>query len=202
MNHRWVFLTLCWLALVVGGSAVLLIHSQTPGEAGGPPERWPAASGIARGSQRPTLVMFAHPKCPCTRASMEELAELMARSQGLVDARVVFFKPEEAGENWALTDTWKSAAAIPGVTVQTDIDGREAALFQAATSGQVVLYDARGQLLFQGGITEARGHAGDNEGLAAILDLLQHGKTPLSTSPVYGCPIQDKKSASVAAKQP
>ena len=200
MSSRWVFFALCWLAVVVSGSAVLMIHSQTPGEEGGrSPGRWPASSHIPRRADRPTLVMFAHPKCPCTRASIEELAILMARCQGLVNARVVFFKPEDAAEDWNETDTWKNAAAIPGVEVQTDKNGSEAATFDAAISGHVVLYDAQGQLLFNGGITEARGHSGDNEGLTAIIDLL-HGKTSQPATPIFGCPIQEKKPGSLVVK--
>jgi hypothetical protein len=145
--------------------------------------------------------MFAHPKCPCTRASIEELSTLMARSQGLVDARVVFFKPEDADENWAITDSWKRASAIPGVIVQTDSEGLEASNFRATTSGQVVLYDAEGRLLFSGGITEARGHEGDNDGRSAVLDFLRHGKSVFTATPVFGCPIQEKTPDKIAVKQ-
>ena len=44
---------------------------------GGDPEapaRWPEASALVRNADGPTLVLFAHPKCPCTDASLAELA--------------------------------------------------------------------------------------------------------------------------------
>jgi hypothetical protein len=202
MNLRWVFFTLCWLAVAVSGSALLLFHSQTPGEAGRAPQQWPDASRIGLAAGRSTLVMFAHPKCPCTRASIEELSTLMARSQDLVEARVVFFQPEDATADWAVTDAWKKAAAIPGVAVQTDTEGREALNFQVSTSGHVVLYDANGRLQFTGGITEARGHAGDNDGRSAVVQLLRHGESPLSATPVFGCPIRKKATEEAAVTSP
>jgi predicted heme/steroid binding protein len=126
----------------------------------------------------------------------------MAKSHGLVDARVVFFKPEEASQDWAVTDIWKAAATIPGVTVQTDSEGREALNFRASTSGHVVLYDVNGQLLFSGGITEARGHMGDNDGRSAVVNLLRHGKSTLSATPVFGCTIQESAPPTVAIEHP
>ena len=43
----------------------------------------------------------------------------------------------------------------------------------ATTSGHVLLYDAGGVLRFAGGITDGRGHEGDNAGLDAALALLR-----------------------------
>ena len=131
--------------------------------------------------------MFAHPRCPCTRAGVGELDQLMTQCNGRVRAHVIFYKPHGAPDEWAHTDLWKSAAAIPGVEVQCDEDGAEAALFGATTSGFVVLYDSLGQLRFNGGITSERGHSGDNEGLSSIVAIL-NGQTPrLTTMPVFGC---------------
>jgi hypothetical protein len=70
-----------------------------------------------------------------------------------------------------------------------DIGGRVARRFGAATSGQGLLYDRAGRLRFQGGLTSARGHAGDNAGSAAIVALAQ-GRVPDTVeTPVYGCPL-------------
>jgi hypothetical protein len=70
-----------------------------------------------------------------------------------------------------------------------DDGGAEASLFHAATSGQTALYDAAGNLLFSGGITRARGHAGDNAGLTAVVSLLTSGETEERGTPVFGCPL-------------
>jgi hypothetical protein len=138
--------------------------------------------------------MFAHPHCPCTRASLGELALIMARFQGKLDAHVLFYRPADLKAEWSQTDTLRTAASIPGVTVSEDLDGSEAAVFHAVTSGQVLLYDAHGHWIFEGGITESRGHAGDNDGRDAIIALLTSGTARYHTTPAFGCSIQDERS--------
>lgn len=202
-NHRrLIFFAGVWLALVVGGLAALLVYAHTPGPVtDAPPPTWPASSELPHNRQLPTLVMFAHPKCPCTRASIEELNVLMTKCQGQLHARVVFFQPDGVEDSWLDTDLWQSAAAIPGVTVQADGEGREARNFHATTSGQVVLYDPRGRLLFSGGITEARGHAGDNEGRNAIAAIVKHKELSHGKTPAFGCPIGGVKSSALAKEE-
>ena len=74
-----VALLFAWAAVVSGGFAVLMRYKSTPGEAHRPPAQWPRESRLQRASgQRATLVLFAHPECPCTRASVTELARLVA----------------------------------------------------------------------------------------------------------------------------
>ena len=112
--------------------------------------------------------MLVHPQCPCSRASVSELAKLMAHAQGKVVAHVLFAKPEGAPADWTVGELWNAVSAIPGVHAQCDEGGMEARRFGAETSGQTMLFDAAGRLLFRGGITAARGHAGANAGSAAI----------------------------------
>ncbi len=113
----------------------------------------------------------------------------MADCRGLVRAQVLFFQPEEMSDDWVKTDLWHVAAAIPGVNVHADPRGAEARLFHSVTSGQAVLYDAGGSLLFQGGITLARGHAGDNPGRSAIEALLKQSNVHAVGTPVFGCAL-------------
>jgi hypothetical protein len=180
---------LLWLGLVGAGFAVLLNYQTAIGAVGQTPSHWPAAAQVPLDASRPTLIMFAHPKCPCTRASLEELNRLLARSSGKVAAQVLFYKPAGFSEDWARTGLWPSAAAIPGVAAREDFDGAQARLFGAQTSGYLVLYDPRGQLLFHGGITGSRGHAGDNAGEDAVVLLLTGRAAGLRQTPVYGCSL-------------
>jgi hypothetical protein len=113
----------------------------------------------------------------------------MTQAQGRVTAYVVFVKPANFSEDWEKTDLWASAAIIPGVSVVVDDEGVESGRFHAATSGQTMLYDKEGRLLFSGGMTSARGHAGDNAGRAAIASLLVKDEAQQSTTPVFGCPL-------------
>ena len=181
--------TALWLSMVAGGIAFLWSYESTPGVAAAPLEQWPAGSRLHRSDDRATLVMLAHPHCPCTRASINELSRLMTQAQGRVAAYVLFVKPTDFPDGWEKTDLLTSAAAIPGVTVVRDDEGVEAARFHAATSGQTMLYDAGGKLLFSGGITKGRGHAGDNAGRTAIVSLLNTNEAGLRDTPVFGCPL-------------
>jgi hypothetical protein len=118
----------------------------------------------------------------------------MAQTQGRVTAFVLFLKPAGFSDDWEKTDLWQSAASIPGVNVVADEDGVEAGCFHAVTSGQTVLYDAEGRLLFSGGITGSRGHSGDNAGRSAIVSLLNTGEAEAAETFVFGCPLSDTHS--------
>jgi hypothetical protein len=178
-----------WLCAVSAGLWVLWTFDNSPGVAANSPAQWPSDSHITRATDRPTLVMLVHPRCSCTRASIGELAELMARAHTRPRAYVLFLKPPEFADDWEKSPLWHSAAAIPNVTVVRDDNGLEARRFGAATSGQTILYDSNGLLLFSGGITVARGHAGDNAGRAAILALLDREVPEQTGSLVFGCPL-------------
>jgi len=197
--HRWVASRrillsaagLFWLAAVLGGTLFLARYSNSAGQAGEPPDRWPESSNVPHNAARPTLVMFVHPHCPCSRASVGELALLMARCHDRLEAHVFFLRPARMPLEWAQTDLWREAARIPGVVVHRDDDGREARCFAASTSGATALYDLSGQLLFHGGITAARGHSGDNAGRAAIQSLVLEQSVGRSCTPVFGCSLFD-----------
>jgi hypothetical protein len=185
-----------WLVLAVTGSAVLTRYAYQPSMAAEPPAEWPRGTSIRRAAEGATLVMMVHPQCGCTPASLEELARLMARNGGRVEAHVVFLLPEGYAEGWARTGLWKSAREIPGVDTSIDAGGREIARFGAWTSGQTLLYDAAGALRFSGGITEARGHAGDNPGLDALERALRPGIGPALRSAVFGCSLRTRRGDS------
>ncbi len=113
----------------------------------------------------------------------------MTKSQGKVNAVVMFTKPSEVSGGWEKTDLWNTAVRIPGVSAAVDDDAGEARRFGSKTSGQVMLYSSAGQLLFHGGITESRGHLGDNDGLQTVLSLLTDGKSEITTTSVFGCAL-------------
>ncbi len=184
----WAFAAV-WIIAVVAGLSVLWAWENTPGAAGDAPRQWPAGSGLSRAADAPTLILFAHPQCSCTRASLGEFAEILARATTRPRTYIVFLKPIGLGVDWEKTDLWRAATNLPGVTVLRDDDGLEATRFGVITSGQTVLYDQAGALLFSGGITGARGHAGDNAGRASLVSLLNQGKTDFASTSVFGCPL-------------
>ena len=79
--------------------------------------------------------------------------------------------------------------------VSSDDDGRQSALFGTMVPGQAMLYDASGKLAFEGGLTYARGHAGDNAGSTAIASLLLTGHALTRYSPVFGCFLRESPAA-------
>jgi hypothetical protein len=107
----------------------------------------------------------------------------------MLNASVLFIKPPGAGSDWDDTELRRSAAAIPGVTVITDTDGTEAARFGATTSGHTFLFDRTGALLFSGGITASRGHAGRNAGESAIIAAVNGRPRDRARTPVFGCSL-------------
>jgi hypothetical protein len=176
-----------WLLAVIAGLGGLGAYANAPGPAGAPPSSWPPHTAVARPAHGATLLVFAHPYCPCSRASIGELARLMTKGYGRVSALVLMYRPTNEPIEWAQSELWRNAAAIPGVQVLQDDDGRESARFGVAVSGHTLLYDSRGHLAFSGGITGARGHEGDNAGRHAIEALLVDAAAPVAQTSVFGC---------------
>jgi hypothetical protein len=187
----WLFaVTLIWLGAVATGLWFVWSFDNASGVAANPPTRWPAESRLAHASDRPTLVLLAHPQCSCTVASLGELAEVLARVPAHPKTYVIFLKPAGFADEWVESDLWHRATRLPDVTVLQDDEGITARQFGAATSGQTFLYDAQGALLFSGGITGARAHAGDNTGRQSLVALLNHDRVAGRPSTnVFGCPL-------------
>jgi hypothetical protein len=180
---------------MTAGLALVWRYKTTPGptprEA---PAVWPSDIPLARVPGRTTVVMLAHPQCPCTRASVNELAVLFTRIGDQAIGYVLFMAPSGAPEGWEQSDTWDRAAEIRGVTVLWDKNGEIAHRLGATVSGHTVVYDATGHLVFAGGITAARGHEGDNAGRRAIEALVAH-RGGQARAPTFGCELDDPPSA-------
>ena len=188
---RLSLLALLWGIAVLVGFSTLIEHECTPGQAAVAPDFWPSESKVPVSNSVPTLLMVIHPQCPCTRASLGELAKLMTSSQGKVNAHVLLYSPVSPPDHWEHTDLEALAQAIPGVTLHRDLGGEEAQRFGVATSGQVLLYKSCGELTYAGGVTVSRGHAGDSKGLLVLKDLiLKKSNRPGGTTSVYGCEMQ------------
>jgi len=178
-----------WGLAITAGCLFSFRFENTPGAMEAAGDAWPSETACRLSADHPTLLMFVHPQCPCSRASLDELAALMAHCQERVAAEVVFFVPPGAPANWARTDLWESAARIPGVVVRADRGGAEQRRFGARVSGEVFLYQTAGTLAFHGGMTAGRGHAGDNPGRSALEALLLDDRLPIRTTPVFGCAL-------------
>lgn len=177
-----------WTACVLAGFGLTFRYAVRGGDVDAPAASWPAASGLHRSATRPTLVMFVHPKCPCSRASLSELNRLLRRVAGRADAIVVRVRPRglEPGQD--------EVAALDAPTIRVDdTDGAEAARFGAATSGMTYLYDGAGRLMFSGGLTASRGHEGESFGGKRIEALLQDDVVDRRDAPVFGCRLSERE---------
>jgi hypothetical protein len=188
-----IIVILGWGIGIGTGCLALWNYSGTPGKRLPGAAAWPADTTFYRQPGSQTLVLFAHPHCPCTRATLRELERLAAQAGGMLDIRVAFVQPSGTSADWVHTDLWQVAAAIPGVTVVLDHNGLEAHRFGARTSGEALLYNTTGQLVFQGGITPARGHEGESAGKSAIACWVT-GHPAVAHSPVFGCPLLDAEA--------
>jgi hypothetical protein len=188
-------IVIVWIVATAAGMYFLMVFDSTPGVSANTPDSWPAGSKVSFQPGRTHLIMLAHPQCPCTRASLGELAEIMVRGNGKLAAAVLFYKPSQIPQDWDDDGLAKVARGIPSVKVIDDIDGVEAARFGAATSGHTLLYDGGGNLRFSGGITKARGQAGDNAGRQTVLSAVDEAIQATEETPVYGCPIFARPTA-------
>jgi len=188
---HWILITvsLAWLGVVPVGFLLLGKEEFTPVATEPSVASFPQKSQVKLATDKPTLVLFFHPYCPCSRASLSELDQILGETNNKISTTIVFTiaKGEPAG--WDQADLWKSAAAMPGVVVVRDEGGAEARNFAVTGSGHALLYSPAGQLLFSGGITGSRGHEGDNAGQAAIVSLVLHGSALTNHTPVFGCSL-------------
>ncbi len=197
-----------WVALGTSGLFALTAHGAAAGRpANAPAELSPTEdpSSSLRRTGRATLVVVAHPACPCTRATLHELERVLGSVGGTerIDVVVLFTGPRRgdaradriAGQLRAL------AGAIPGARIVDDPGGVEASRLGAFTSGTVLFYDHAGSLHFNGGITPGRGHEGDSAGGDALRALLLRetsretradgAPVPNGAAPVFGCALAD-----------
>lgn len=181
-----------WLVAIGVGLRFVFAYENSPGTISEVPQTWPRDSRLQHSPDLPTLVMMVHPHCPSSPASLSELSLLLAEVQGKVDASVLFVRPLGVPPNWEITELWETVARMPGVNLSADNDGVEARRFGSSTSGQVMLYNTQGELIFSGGITTSRGHAGENNGRNAIVALLTQGQATTDKPPVFGCPLFEK----------
>ncbi|GMU01444.1 hypothetical protein KH5H1_55640 [Corallococcus caeni] len=183
-----------WLVASVLGLGLVWSHASAAGLGATPPSRLPERFPRTPGTW--TLFVLLHPQCPCSRATLAELAKLLDREGARLATRVFVWAPRQAPPGFERSELWTRALALPGAQVVADVDGAVARELGVSTSGQVVLYSPDGVERFSGGITPARGHEGDSAGAGAIRDLLRADASRVATAPVFGCALQTPSAAS------
>ena len=178
-----------WVVCCAAGWWALTRYEYTAGEQAQAPLRWPSPSDVGHTVGKSQVVVFVHPRCACTRATLATLADVLRQGEADVDVHVLFYRPASASEGWARTDLWQLAEEIADADVREDVDGVEARRFGARTSGQVLFYDAEGILRLATGVTPSRGHIGDNGGLESLAELISGRASATRQGAVFGCPL-------------
>lgn len=188
--HTRLWLPACWLLALAAGFGYFLRYESTAGRAA-KATAWPAQRVLGLDESGPTLVLFAHPECPCTRASLRTLSETMGRSDGRARLYVVVVGSPGLDEELSHSEIATLAREVPGASVVFDHHGETAKRFGAATSGQLFAFSPEGQTLYRGGVTLTRGHEGPSPGSDAVAAILE-GRTPqIASAPVYGCAFRE-----------
>ena len=188
--RKWVLgvLLVVWALAVVSSSGLLLRYEETPGAVSSA-HTWPVNSPVALHSQKLTVVVVVHPRCPCTRATIHELHDLAERYPDVADFHFALYCPASAADEWTQSPNALLAAQVSKAGMYKDIDGKFCRLLGASTSGTVLVFNPAGVNLFTGGITPSRGHEGDNLGLDALRQLLCGEPLGVRSTPVFGCSI-------------
>lgn len=178
-----------WGTTVLGCVIAMTAYSNLPGLQQNTSSTWPVDSAIKLDSDVPTILLFLHPKCPCSLATVRELQRGLGNDSQAISIRIGLFCPVGRDDSW--TDTQLKANAEQAFQGSTFVDreGAEATRFGAITSGQVFAFSPAGECLFRGGATSARGHEGHNLGVQALQQIVAGKPTSCTTTPVFGCPI-------------
>jgi hypothetical protein len=190
-SKGWILVLCAWSVIICTG-----FLSLSREEFGAAPESttrsaFPANSAVALSDDKPTLLLFVHPYCPCTISSLDELDQVVSETKPEnLSVTVIFTIAPGLPLGWKQNGhLWSLANHLPGVHILCDQDGVEAKRFHIIASGHALLYNTSGQLLFSGGITPSRGHEGDNAGTEALVNLVLGRTSAVDRTPVFGCPL-------------
>lgn len=178
-----------WLGMIAGGYGWLLRYSFANGRASTVPRALPPSLSSPSPLARPQLFLALHPRCPCSRATVRELAKILTLAPNASEVTVLMYKPAAEPDSWVngvLLDECRRLSC----QIRVDPDGHLAVSLGSLTSGHVQLYDTDGRLLYHGGVTASRGHEGDNAGERALVEILRGRPASRKSMPVFGCPIQ------------
>ncbi len=198
MSFRVVKIVLLWVFPIAYllGSWMLADYSNRPGNVGVVPadlnavdefSNWMTEESLVS-SDEPTLILFYHPHCPCTKATIENLRQAVDRSKDRIRIVAFGFCPSDQPDSWISSPLTTNLRRLKA-SVVADKSGEYCSKFGVTTSGHVLLYGHQGQLLFSGGITSGRGHEGV---CPATRDLVKQIKAEAGSQirwPVFGCSI-------------
>lgn len=196
MTGKTYFATAAWAFVILAMFGALLAYSTKAGAPGKPPTHWPQQTAIDRDEDRTNIIVFAHPHCPCTQATLAEFARLHMQFKDKMNATIVLYQPLGQEDEWVHGAIYRAASRIQGLTVIRDLGGETAKRFGVNTSGHVLAYKADGLLGYSGGLTASRGHEGLSNGTVALREVMKNQRAiGLTEYAVFGCPIVEATAA-------
>jgi len=186
-NLLWILALVLWLSILAYGFSIVLNYEFKTNPKLISVKTWPDTSKLKLDSKLDTLLIFVHPHCPCSRASLAELNRLLTSFHQKLHTIVIFSKPAGKNDSWLKGDLWDKAQALPGATIYVDDENQEAKRFGTNTSGEILLFKPNSTLVYHGGITASRGHEGDNKAKESITNYLATGELPQKEGRIFGC---------------
>ncbi|MEM9411025.1 MAG: hypothetical protein AAGA30_07925 [Planctomycetota bacterium] len=177
-----------WM-ICVGLFAMVLIRYEYQSEPVIVPSQWPSQSQINRMPDAYELVLFLHPKCVCSYATLDQLTKILPANREHLNFTLSVYCPKSRDSQWSQTDLTESFQALFPSQVVIDHENREASCFGVNCSGHLVLYDPDGSLLFSGGITKSRGHRGDCIAAETLKKTILEKNTGPFSYPAFGCKL-------------
>ena len=180
-----------WLLTVLAGATALWAYEKRPARPAPAPLTWPQNAWTQPAPHQAAVVLFLHPFCPCSRASLSEFQRLDLPQE--VERHIVFFFPQrdlQEPRAWQSSPLVHAVQQSPEVSMHIDEGGTTIDMFHAQTSGECFAYSPQGELVFAGGLTVSRGHEGINEGTAGLERSLRSPCAEVVRYPAYGCPLK------------
>lgn len=185
-----------WLAVIAGVFLFIFWHDITP--SGRLAERQ-TLNTVANGNLQTALetlnlnpdqlsvLVFIHPECPCTPASLRTLSRLVDECTADFDLQILV---ASYGDTNSLQSTnARLAEAIPKATVQPDPNGTIAQSLDAHVSGTICVVAPNNNLLYLGGLTNSRGCETIGPHFQIIKQVIQNRWSAAVTTSVYGCDL-------------
>ncbi len=177
-----------WGILIVCGAQVLISYTNARRNQPAFEDIDPASLAHFVGSSEYSLILFLHPKCSCSRATIRELKSVLSRAPQAYQLTVVMYCPEEKPESWTEGVNERLARRLGPRKWVVD-SGELFSRNHILDSGHVLCFDRNQELRFSGGVTVSRPHEGPNQARLALARILDGGPQAKVHFPVFGCSI-------------
>ena len=187
------FLVLIWIALVIVISSYFYIYQYTDGHIVVRQDYSDAIKLLNSKAEveYPLTLLFLHPECPCSDASIYELQQIQKLNKEM-NYKVVISYPKNTFEKWSNSNRAKRQLNRDSIfELLDDKENVLAKAFGAYTSGFTLIFNTPEDLVFAGGITPSRGHLGRT----IAHEIVQEASfLNFTKNEVYGCSIDSKEN--------